>query len=43
MIDLEFPFLPCIGVQGGGSHIYFFPLEVLECSEKDDLDATNEI
>jgi hypothetical protein len=31
--DLEFPYLPCVGIMGGNNHISFFPLEILETIE----------
>jgi hypothetical protein len=31
--DLEFPYLPCVGIMGGNNHVSFFPLEILETIE----------
>lgn len=33
-LTLKFPRLPCIAVKGGGQHIYYYPLEVVNVVEE---------
>jgi hypothetical protein len=36
--DLQHPYLPCIALKGGGDHIDYFPLEVLEVLNLSEMD-----
>lgn len=36
-LDLKYPNLPCIAIIGGGTHKTYYPLEVLEFFDVDDL------
>lgn len=31
---LEYPHLPCVAVEGGGEHLYYYPLEVLAVNKE---------
>lgn len=40
-IRLNHPELPCIAVKGGGDHVYFYPLEVINVVEENVVSCRN--